>query len=642
MKKMICAFLCLCCIVLCIPVSSAAEDDLIVNGTWSILVPASPTAYERFAAAKLQSVLSEVFGTPVAISDDAHPPYIAVGTASLTDVSDIADNGYRIQALDGCVHIGGTGNRGLQLGAYRFLEEYCGRKVYTAQLTVLPAAQEIRIGSDADIRYEPYFEYTETDWRSASEKIAEYSMANGLFGGVYRTLPADMGGTVRYLGSFAHTMQTLCQTEQYRDTHPEYLALHNGVRTVKQPCLSNPDVLAIATRNVLALLEKSHDPTASLQIVSVTQNDNRDYCQCDRCKAFEDAHGGVPSASILHFVNQIADTVKAKGYENVAIDTFAYQYSRQAPTGIVPRDNVIVRLCTIECCFCHTLDDASCPRNTALMQDLREWSRICNRLYIWDYTTNYAHTCLVFPDFSVIQRNIQIFYEHNVKGVYEEGNFYLASCDTEFGDLRMYMIAKCLQDPYCALEAETDGFLEAFYGNGWKQIRKAIDLYTSRAGNRNGHLGIYYDAKDSLRLSRRDVAVLDACWTDALRAAETEQQQTRITRSALSWRFWKASVNRGEFSLWNPERFQEKEQLFEDLKAFGVTTISEGGKEDYLDCLCIRYAPAEDWNGYEADSPHAQRRAFFGAILEKLMPVLTMNGLWYRLLYRPAHGTGSL
>ena len=39
---------------------------------------------------------------------------------------------------------------------------------------------------------------------------------------------------------------------------------------------------------------------------------------------------------------------KSKGYDNVAIDTFAYRYTRTVPNGIVPEDNVIVRLRSID------------------------------------------------------------------------------------------------------------------------------------------------------------------------------------------------------------------------------------------------------------------------------------------------------
>ena len=629
MKKIICILLAVCMLVGALPLAFA-KAGITVDADWSILVPASPTSYETFAANKLKDVLTEKLGAEIAVVTAAAEKYIAVGAASSADVSGVAVNGYRIQAIGGNIHIGGTGVRGLQIGAYRFLEEFCGRKVYTSQLTVLPPAESFTVPADTDIVYEPFFEYADTDWRSPCD--VEYSMANGLNGGTYRRLPAEMGGTVDYLGGFCHTMGGLCETERYKDSHPEYLALHDGERTTDQPCLTNPDVLEIAKRNVLDIAAARHDPNASVQIISVTQNDNYNYCECETCKAFEKAHGDVRSATMINFVNQIADAVKDAGYDNIAIDTFAYQYTRKAPTGIAPRDNVIVRLCTIECCFAHTLDDPTCERNTDLMKDLSDWSKICDRIYVWDYTTNYAHTCTVFPDFGVIRRNAQVFYENNVKGVYEEGNYYINSCDTEFGELRAYMIAKSLQDPYCDLDAEIDGFLAAYYGPGWKNIRAALDMYTEHAGNKEGHLEIYYGSKDSMRLNARQVAKIDGYWKAAKQAAETDEQKANIKRSEISWRFWKANLEAGEFSLANPKHFDEKQKLFNDIVASGAQTISESGYGDYQDCICVKYAPPDEWNDYEADEIGARTRRYFGKILERFTPLLAALGFYYSVM----------
>ncbi|MBQ7688321.1 MAG: DUF4838 domain-containing protein [Clostridia bacterium] len=630
MKKLLCAMLCGCMLLSSFVLAYASDGDLTVDAGWSVLIPAEPTAYESYAAERLSSGLSEVFGVQIPVVTSASGRYIALGAAAAADVSGVAVNGYRIAVLDGNIHIAGTGVRGLIAGVNRFLETFCGRKVYTSRLTVLPRADAVTVPADTDIRYEPFFEYTDTDWRSPHD--AEYSLANGLTGGVYRRLPAEAGATVDYLGGFCHTMGGLCETAHYADAHPEYLALHDGKRTAAQPCLTNPDVLAIATRNVLAILAEKHDPNASLQIVSVTQNDNQDYCECERCRAFEKAHGGVQSATMVNFVNQIADAVKEAGYDNVAIDTFAYQYTRKAPKNIVPRDNVIIRLCTIECCFAHALDDPSCEENVSLMQDLNDWSAICERIYVWDYTTNYLNTCMVFPDFGVIRRNIRVFYEHNVKGVYEEGNYYIEGCDTEFGELRAYMIAKSLQDPYCDIENEMNGFLSAYYGAGWQSVRSALDLYVSRAGTAGkGHLHIYESPKGSMQLSNREVRLIDGYWAEAKNAAENETVLEHVERSELSWRFWKASVNKGEFSLLNPDRYDEKQKLFEDLQAFGVNSLNEGGSGDYLDCICVRYAPANEWNMYEADEFGARMRLLFGKILERLTPLLSAFGVYYRL-----------
>ena len=125
----------------------------------------------------------------------------------------------------------------------------------------------------------------------------------------------------------------------------------------------------------------------------------------------------------------------------MVVDTFAYQYTRQAPTGITARDNVCVRLCSIECCFAHALNDPDCEFNAKFMKDLEDWSKICSRLYVWDYVTNFMQTLCVFPNFDVLRSNIDTFRSHSVVGIYEEGAYYADPAGTEFYYLRSLISA---------------------------------------------------------------------------------------------------------------------------------------------------------------------------------------------------------
>ena len=631
MKKLFSVFLAGLMLLGMIPVASAAVS-LSIDKTWKILVPENPTAAETFAADKLKECLSEVFGAEIGTTKQAGRKTIAVGSASSVDVSDVAVNGYRIKAVGVSLQLNGTGTRGLQAAAYRFLEEFCGRKVYTATVTVLPKADRIAVPVDTDILYEPFFEYTDTDWKSPHDP--EYSMANGLNGGAYRSLSAEMGGTVNYLGGFCHTMGSLCETEKYKDTHPEYLALHDGKRTTEEPCLTNPDVLAICTKNVLKILEEKHDPTAPLQIVSVTQNDNFANCQCENCQAFEAAHGGKPSATVINFVNQIADVVKEKGYDNVAIDTFAYYYSQSAPEGIVPRDNVIIRLCSIMCCFSHPLDTEKCNGN--FYQDLTDWAKICKRLYVWDYVTNFMHTCTVFPNFGTIQRNIQLFYENNVRGVYEEGNYYISRCDTEFGELRAYMIAKCLQDPYCDLDKEIAGFCDAYYGPGGRYMKKIVDTFTAHSGSFDNEMCIYYGSWACMRpFTAVEALAVDALWKKAEDAAETEEQLANIKRSELSWRWWKASAGKSEFSFFSRRRADEKEKLYQDLLDAGVVDFGEFSGNDVkaIDRDVIRYATPDYWYAGRENEEDCQKQMKMEKLAEKLPFLFGLIAYFYTMIH---------
>ncbi len=487
-------------------------------------------------------------------------------TLSCSD--EIPDNGYTIETKENEVSVTGNGTRGVIHGVYAFLEKYCGCDWYTSILYSIPENENLTIPAGEKTEYKPFFEYTDTDW--VSPRDIEYSLANGLNGSPYRNIPDELGGTVEYISSFCHTLASqFCSKATYFESHPEYFALHDGIRQDEQLCLTNEDVYELILGEVMALLEEKHDPEKSLQIISLTQGDsgeNAKMCQCESCKKIDDENGSY-SGTMITFVNRIAREVKAAGYDNVAIDTFAYRYTRKAPLKVVPEDNVIVRLCTIECCFAHALDDSSCTENVALMNDLSEWSKICDRIYVWDYATNYAHTLGIFPDFGVLQRNVQVFYENNVVGLYEEGNYYMAQCDGEFGELRSYLLSKLMQNPYIDYDAYMNEFLEAYYGKGWENIRSFLDMTIEKPVPQGKHLRIYVSMRETLDFNKADIEKADTLWENAKAQAENETFLQRIKRSEICWRYWKA---------YNKYNKAEAEQLIADIKAFGTTVVNEG------------------------------------------------------------------
>ena len=203
-------------------------------------------------------------------------------------------------------------------------------------------------------------------------------------------IPEALGGCIKYKG-FCHTFYPLVPPDKYFGPHPEWYSLINGKRTHEnaQLCLSNPELRDFVVQRVKEWLREAPDA----QIISVTQNDCDGACQCPKCKAIDDAEGS-PSGSMLAFVNYIAEKIEPE-FPHVAVDTFAYQYTRHPPKTIRPRPNVIVRLCSIECNFREPLND---PSNAAFLADLAAWSKICPRLYVWDYVTDFAHYVLPHPN----------------------------------------------------------------------------------------------------------------------------------------------------------------------------------------------------------------------------------------------------
>ncbi|MCR4615421.1 MAG: DUF4838 domain-containing protein [Clostridiales bacterium] len=604
MKKFISIALTLVLAFSCLNIFVGAESTTEALPADAVIVTAdNANTYEQAAAQRLRERLSQLFGLRLPVVTKAGDRFgLYIGSASDIDMSGKADGSYILRSVDNGVALAGSGTRGNIAAVYAFLENFGGCKVYTRERGMTTQQMAIMLPENIDINYTPFFEYTETDWHSPHD--TEYSLMNGLNGGIYRSIPGELGGTVNYISTFAHSLTTqFCPAAKYFDDHPKYFALHNGKRTGDQLCLTNEDTYKIVEAEVFAFLAQRHDPSAALQIISITQNDNQHYCECADCRALDRANGSH-AGTMITFVNRIARAVAAAGYDNVGIDTFAYQYTRSAPSKVIPEPNVIIRLCSIECCFSHTLDDPKCSENKAFIKDLEDWSRLSQRLYIWDYTTNYANTVGPFPDFGVLQRNMQIFYEHNARGVYEEGNYYVDSCDAEFGELRAYLISKLLQDPYCDYEGEMNGFLKAYYGDGWQSLREYIDL-TSKAAARV-HVSLSEDMIETFLFMKGEPEQADKLWETAKSAAEGEELD-HVLRSELSWRFWKASAGIREFMDPNTA-VNARRQLEEDLEKYGVTTIHEGATNP-LHPLYM-YVPAQYWHD-KADVRNVFEKVFF-------------------------------
>lgn len=601
MKKILSVVLAMIIGALSVPFTAFATENGFKVYESVIVVSADASATDIYASQRLKHYLDRITGKNIEIvtNNDSSEYEICVGETKRAenDFSESADGSYIITSTDKRIIINGAGNKGTINGVYAFLEKFCGCHWYETQVIIAPENSTLTVPADIDIKYTPFFEYTETD--TASSRDIEFSLANGLIGGAYRDFTAEQGAAVEYLGRFCHTMTTFfCKSETYFDEHPEYFALRNGKRTPNQLCLTNEKVKDIVTAEVLELLESEHNPDADIQIVSLTQHDNFDYCQCNNCKAIDDENGSQ-SGTMITFVNEIARRVKEHGYDNVVFDTFAYQYTRKAPTKAVPREDVIVRLCSIECCFGHTLDDQKCEQNVDFMNDLRKWGKICNRIYIWDYVHNYANTLCIFPNFGVLQRNIQIFYENNAKGLYEEGNYYIDNSDAEFAEMRTYLLSKLMQNPYLDYEAEMDGYLNGVYGPGGCYIREFIDIITEHAVTDSKHLSIYQSAENTLyNMTDEDVEKCNELWEKAKTVAEDDEQLQQIRRTELSWRYWKAANKRGEFSrcqfpyVW----MSEGEKLHNDLKEMNAVLFSEGGTNLLSDCeLLYLYRVPYKW-----------------------------------------------
>lgn len=514
------------------------SDSAISKQDYAIVLPVTPTESEKRAASEMALFMKKMTGEELRIiaENEQMPEHVIIIGRNVKaqdygfsiDYDKLGLEGIHIECKNGNLMCAG-GQRGVIYAVFTFLEDYMDCRWFTEDCERIPNHGQAVL-KDFKKVYVPPLEYRDTDYPTCREP--EFGVRNKL-NGIYSKANDTWGGHNTYHG-FVHTFYGIVNPSTYGKEHPEYFSEINGERVLAhaQLCLTNPDVKRIAAETVLNSM-RSH-PEA--MIFSVSQNDCYNYCTCKECTALAEKEGSQ-SGPLLHFVNYIADAVRDE-FPDKIVDTLAYQYTRKPPKYVKPAPNVCVRLCSIECCFAHPLEE--CPNNMTFVDDITEWSKICKRLHIWDYVINYSHCIQPFPNFNVLQPNIDFFVRHGVTGIYEEANYF--SRGGELAELRTYVMAKCLWDPSYDTQKAIQEFTDAYYGAAGVHIRRYLDAIHSVCDKPNLHIRIYTDAEgylnDANMLKQAEAALKDA----AEAVADNEILQRRVELATLPLIYTKVAL----------------------------------------------------------------------------------------------------
>ncbi len=461
---------------------------------WHIAKKTGLSPSEEYAISEFVSLFEEISGAEIRILEyrESAPNQIIIGGEN---IAGLGNDGFEISASEDLIKIVGSPVRGTLYGVYSFFEDYLGCRWFTHDVKVIPKRSTVEI-PEIERRTVPVLEYRESFFTDMFQSSAA---APNKCNGASCRLEEKHGGKIAYHG-FVHTFFPMVPPNAYFEKHPEYYSEIDGVRKHEhaQLCLSNPEVLAIVIEKVKEGFRK--DPNA--KIASVSQNDWHGYCECEKCSAV-DREEGSPAGSVLRFVNAVAEAVEDE-FPDRYIDTLAYQYTRKAPLITKPRKNVIIRLCSIECCFAHSFETCTDiqkdgkGRNSSFVDDMKAWAKIADNIYVWDYVVDFSHYLMPFPNFNVLKDNINFFIRHNVKGIFEQGCY-----TTRFGEmnaLRGYVLAKLLWDPSYDVDFAINEFLTGYFGMAAPSIRRYIDtLHAAAAPNTadGQHFGIFISPPES-------------------------------------------------------------------------------------------------------------------------------------------------
>ncbi|MEA1885699.1 MAG: DUF4838 domain-containing protein [Bacteroidota bacterium] len=415
---------------------------------YEILIPQETDSLIKDAATELQEYLLKISGVKIPVvtagQHEKGMHKIFIGDYPGNESYKPHMIFYRVNGDN--LLIGGGSPKSVLYAVYTFLQNELACMWLSPDVEIVPESDKITIHAKIDYEYTP-----DIETRTVHSKLF---YDNHDFADKLKVTYEAFPGYVPV--ARVHTFHRFMPESVFFDSHPEYYALRKGKRLTTQLCLSNPDVLRIVTDSVTAYFDRYPES----DIISVSQDDNTLYCQCDECAAIDQEEGSA-SGTMIRFVNKVAGQFPDK-----TISTLAYQYTRQ-PCKTKPADNVLVTLCSIECDRSKAIEEGC----SDFAGDLKGWKQLTENIRIWDYTTQFTNFLAPFPNIHTLGPNIRFFRDNNAKWIFEQHSHN----PSELFELRSYLMAKLLWDPDRNASDIIHEFCEAYYGEGGEYIEEYIN-----------------------------------------------------------------------------------------------------------------------------------------------------------------------
>lgn len=516
------------------------------------------------ASVLLKTYLDQAFDNPFLIqnnnSENTESSKIIL---EVTNENISKKDSFIIKSDEKNIYLVGSNEKTLRYAIYTLLETWGFRK-YTAKDHFIPKLKEVTFPKNFDKTYTPSFEYRALfypdcydenfrDWHKLDWHIDDF-------------------------GIWGHSFYKLLSAKEYFKKNPTFFALYEGKRNSESLCMTNDNVVKIVSRKMSDII--SQNPNA--RFFSISQNDDVVYCECDKCNALNEKHGG-PQGSLYYFLNKIAVQ-----FPKTKITTLAYLHTYKAPKNIKIKPNVYTIFCPIEMNRGKAIEET--PDNNSFVDILNKWNTATEHLYLWDYTVEFTNYLSPFPNFDTFSKNYKL-YEHNkVKGLFVQGYGDIAG---DLYELRQYLLAKIIWDTNADIETVTNDFLKGFYGNASPFVKQYIDLLIQNQKKSDRYLNIYTSPIESRNtfLSPEAMDQYDKLISQAEMVSKNDPviaKRVLKLRVALEYVYFEQAKFYGKephgMFQKNGDSFSVKDHLekrvqnfVQNCKEFGIYELSEDG-----------------------------------------------------------------
>lgn len=549
---------------------ASAQLTLVKDGkAVSRIVLSEKSEINRQAADLLQGFVQRISGASLPIVEGkAKSGDVVIGGKS----AEADEDGFTLCTEQNQLRITSGGDKGSIYGVVTLLEKYMSVSYYAYQAYTLTPSKTITL-PEIHLSETPAFRYRQSFSYGCDDPI--YKMWFRL----------EEPNEVFIDNMWVHTFDRLMPSEVYGKEHPEYYSYINGEHRPgnhSQWCLTNPDVYDFVVKKLDSIFKANPDK----KLISVSQNDgNNTFCTCENCrKVYEEE--GSPAGAYIRFMNKLAERFPDK-----EISTLAYLFTMHPPKNVKPLPNVNIMLCDIDCMREVPLTDNASGRD--FVKALEGWSAISNNIFVWDYGINFDNMVSCFPNFHVLQKNIQLFKKNHVTMHFSQVN---GSKGTDFSEMRAYMIGKLMWDPYQNADSLMRSFMDGYYGAAAPylyQYQKIMQggllasgtnlwIYDSPVTHKNGMLNDQLCKTYDELFDQAEAAV-----------ASDPVRLDRVQLSRLSLIYSELEIARTKTNQDVAKVRQQLDYFRQQCRKFGIKSLNErsNAPEDYCDLYEKRFLP---------------------------------------------------
>ena len=482
----------LACLASCAALFAAAGAPVGAAAGYTVDVPAGAKPWEKSAGDELSHYLVMLVKDGAVTVEGEGGVVFHVGDTGFAASHGLASSRFRdeewgIRSFGRDVVLTGGGTRGCLYAVYHFLEDFCGVRWWNDDEEDVPEAKALAF-PQLKKRGRPHFFYRDIYRNRSTSPV--FAMRCRLNGNGNSYIPPEYGGGEIYgPPDHAHTFEWFVPWSKYGKTHPEWFSLVGGRRIggmgQGQLCLTNPELRAFFLSRVEEAIARGKAEAAAKglpapRLYCLAPNDNRCYCECERCQKMIDELGH--SGYHLTFSNFVAGEL-GRRHPDLVFTFEAYHESADVPkVDMRAADNVIVRLCNTRQ---NVAAGIFAPENALMHRQTAEWSRRAKLLSIWEYAVTYQEKTKGFPypsEFYIPER-YRYYAENGAVSVLIEHEFPDKS---DFYDLKFFLERHALEDPFCDGKKLMDEFKNRYFGPAGEKVMASRRYLDKIRRERNG------------------------------------------------------------------------------------------------------------------------------------------------------------